>query len=177
MFFFLDRCKVFQSDRKLFHEGTGICFSFHFIRFHFHCFCGAAVQCCAFSFVQQQYIQQAYQKRKRVAVCTYVRHVSERRGQRTSSNRPRREAYVTSDLFSPEAWRQHSWHYQVSSLQLRSIMKTLYSILNLCSLGIVFLMYYSFLGERSGRRRPPAERSALYVHTTRHCTPSPLPII
>ena len=62
-FLLFDRCKVFQSDRKLFHEGTGILFSSQFFRFHLHCFCGAPVPCCAFSFVQQ-YIQQEYQKRK-----------------------------------------------------------------------------------------------------------------
>ena len=61
--YIFDRCKVFQSDRKLFHEGTGILFSSQFFRFHLHCFCGAPVPCCAFSFVQQ-YIQQEYQKRK-----------------------------------------------------------------------------------------------------------------
>ena len=51
--FFVDRSKVFQSDRKSFHEGTGIFFPpFLFgFRFHFHCFCGAAVPCWAFSFV------------------------------------------------------------------------------------------------------------------------------
>ena len=70
-------------------------------------------------------IQQAYQKRKRITppqVYMYARHVSERRGRRRSGNRPRREAYVASDLSSPEAWRD-SWHCQVASLQLKSIMK------------------------------------------------------
>ena len=109
-FLFFDRCKVFQSDRKFIHEGTRILFSSQFFRFHFHCLCGAAVPCLASSFIQQ-YIQQAHQKRKIITlprVCKYVRHVSERRGRRTSGNRPRREAYVASELFSPEAWRQDS---------------------------------------------------------------------
>ena len=149
-----------------FMRGRGFCFLPNFLRFYFHCFRGAAtVPCCAFSFVQP-YIQQAYQKRKRITlprVCTYVRHVSERRGRRTSGNRPRREAYVASELFSPEAWRQDSWHYQVASLQLTTIDLEK-NVFNHGPLSAWYsnLLYFSFLSERSGRRRPPVERSASY---------------
>ena len=148
IFLFFDRCKVFQSDIKLFHKGAGIFVLFNFFGsfslFSRCCYC--AVLCFLFPcqkrkrlcFVQQ-YIQQARQKRKRITlprVCTYVRYVSERRGPRTSGNRPRREAYMASELYFPEAWRG-AWHYQVASLQLRSIMKELYSIMDLCPLCIV----------------------------------------
>ena len=158
---------MFQSeDRKSNHEGTGLCFPPIVL------VCIAAMPCCAFSFVQQ-YIQQAYQKRGRLIlsrVCTYVRHASERRGRRTSDNRPQREAYVASELFSPEAWRQDSWHYQVTSVQLRSIMMKLYSIMDLCPLTIVILMCFSFVNKCSGRRRPLAERTALKLLTDIYVT-------
>ena len=115
------------------------------------------------------YIQQAYQKKQRTAlpgvVCTYVRHVSERSGR----NRPRREAYVAPELYFPEAWRRDSWHNQVASLELQSKQK-LYQVFSHGPLSPPHnLMYFSFLRERSGRRRPPAERSALYlVQRTRY---------
>ena len=66
--FFVDRSKVFQSDRKSFHEGTGIFFppNFFGFRFHFHCFCGAAVPCWAFSFV--------------IYTSTYSKHIKRGKG-------------------------------------------------------------------------------------------------
>ena len=114
-FFFLDRCKVLQSGRKMLYErGRGF-FFFPKFRFHFYWFCGDAVPCCALSFVHT-----AIYRKKIITtlpgVCTYVRHLSKRSGR----NRWRREANVASELFSPEAWRWDSWHYQVASLYLRS---------------------------------------------------------
>ena len=53
----------------------------------------------------------------------------------------------------PGAWRLGSWHFQVASLHLQSSTDFLFSASD----------YYSFLGKRSGRRMPPAERSALYL--------------
>ena len=41
-------------------------------------------------------------------VCTYVRYVSECRRPRTPGNLPRREAYMASELVSPEGWRRDS---------------------------------------------------------------------
>ena len=54
------------------------------------------------------------------------------------------------------AWRRGSWHFQVASLHfLQSIMNH-----------FVRFTLFSFLSKRSGRRMPPAERSALYyIHT------------
>ena len=52
----------------------------------------------------------------------------------------------------PGVWRRGSWHFQVASLHLLSIM-------NLCPRHTIFP---SYLSKRSGRRMPPAERSALY---------------
>ena len=56
-------------------------------------------------------------------------------------------------VFSGVRWRG-SWHFQVASWHLQSIM-------DLRPLHTIF--YFSFLSKRSGRRKPPAERSALYV--------------
>ena len=53
----------------------------------------------------------------------------------------------------PGAWRRGSWHFQVASLHLQSSMDFSLSASH-C---------FSFLSKRSGRRRPPAERSALYI--------------
>ena len=112
---FFDRCKAFQSGRKLLHQRGSFFFSFRIFRFHFHCFCGgAAVPCCAFSFVHTACLNKKISTLS--GVCTYARHVSERSGR----NRPRREAYMASKLFSPEACRRDSWHCQVASLQLQS---------------------------------------------------------
>ena len=47
-----------------------------------------------------------------------------------------------------------SWHVQVASLRLQSIMGT--------SVRFTSCLYFSFLSKRSGRRMPPAERSALH---------------
>ena len=126
-FLFLDRCKVFQSDRRrIFHEGTGILFFFPFCSVSFSLFlrCCCAGQCSLFrtTAVHTASMPKEEKGYPTSGMCTYVRHVSERKGRRTSGNRPRREAYVASELFSPEAWRQDSGHYQVASLQLRSIM-------------------------------------------------------
>ena len=114
--FFLTGARYSNQAENCYMRGQG--FSFRKKRFHFRCFCGA---CCAvLCFLLRTYqTHTAYQKKKRITlpgVCTYVRHVSERSGR----NRPRREAYVASELFSPEAWLQDSWHYQVITLHLQS---------------------------------------------------------
>ena len=58
----------------------------------------------------------------------------------------------------PGAWRRGPWHFQVASLHLPSSMDFFFSASH----------YFSFLGKRSGRRMPPAERSALcYILYTR----------
>ena len=44
-FLVFDRRKVFQSDRKIVHEGTGIFFLSIFFGFIFIVFCGTAVPC------------------------------------------------------------------------------------------------------------------------------------
>ena len=112
-----DRYKVFQLGRKLLHE-RGREFSFFIPKFSvsfslFLRYCCAVL--CSLSYIRvQTYSISKEEKSPLPGVCTYVRHVSERSGQ----NRPRREAYVASELFSPEAWRRDSWHYQVASLQL-----------------------------------------------------------
>ena len=98
----------------------GVFFFFQEFSFHFHCFRGAALPCCAFSFVHTivQHIKRGKKLPYLECVRTYVRTaVSERSGR----NRPRREAHVASELFSPEAWRRDSWYYcQVASLQQQS---------------------------------------------------------
>ena len=107
-FLLFSGCEVFQAGRNLLHgRGRGFSFSFRRVRLHFHCFCDAAVPCRAFSFVHPStdIPGTAYQKKEISTlprVCTYVRHVSERSGR----NRPRRKAYVASELFIPEAWRR-----------------------------------------------------------------------
>ena len=55
--------------------------------------------------------------------------------------------------------------YQVTSLELTTIIikKQTISHHGPLSASHSSLMYFSFLDERSGRRRPPAERSALYT--------------
>ena len=87
--------------------------------------------------------------------CTYVRHKRERSGR----NRPRREAYVATELFSPEAWGRHSWplssrQFATNQLELTAdaqvfhncvpgknynpiIVKKLYSIMDLCPRRII----------------------------------------
>ena len=58
----------------------------------------------------------------------------------------------------PGAWRGGSWHFQVARLHfLQSSMDFSFSASH----------HFSFPSKRSGRRMPPAERSALYtVHVT-----------
>ena len=93
--FFFDRSKVFQSGRKISLEGTACFFFLSNVLFQFHCFSGAAVPCCALSFVHTASIP----KKKRITlpgVCTYERPVSERSGR----NRPRREACGVRAVFS-----------------------------------------------------------------------------
>ena len=63
----------------------------------------------------------------------------------------------------PRAWRRGSSHFHVASLHLQSSMKLLF----------VRFTLFSFLSKRSGRRIPPAERSALYIHTGRGATARP----
>ena len=156
-FFFFERCNVFQSGRKLLHGGTGNVFLSKHLRLIFIVFAVLLRR----AVLSPSYIQQAYRKKKRITlpgVCTYVRYVSER----SRRNRPRREAYAASELFFHEVWRRGSWPYQVASLQLQSFKKTT-QVFNHGPLSALHnLMHFSFLGERSGRRRPPAERSALY---------------
>ena len=115
-FVVVDWCKVFQSDRKLFHEGTGFFFFPTFsVSFPLLLRCCCAVLLCravlSFSMskeekaVRRTAVHTRMSKRKRITlprVCTYVRHVSERRGPRTSGNRPRSEGHRASELFSPE---------------------------------------------------------------------------
>ena len=55
-------------------------------------------------------------------------------------------------VFFPGAWWRGSWHFQVASLHLQSSM----------DLSLSASHYFSFLSKRSGRRMPPAERSALH---------------
>ena len=113
-------------------RGRGFFFLSIFFRFIFIVFAVLLLLCRAV--LSLSYIQQAYQK-KRISLTgafTYVRHVRERSGR----NRPRREEYVASELFIPEAWRRDSWHYQVDSLQLQS-QKKLYAIMDLCPLRII----------------------------------------
>ena len=91
LFLFFDRCKVFQSDRKIFHEGAGIFFLFDFFGFIFIVF---AVLLCR-AVLSLSYCSSTYSKHSKRGkgspdlgyVYTYVRHVSERRGRRTSGNR------------------------------------------------------------------------------------------
>ena len=87
-------------------------------------------------------------------------------GRRTPSIRPRCESFVASELFSPVAWRQDSWHYQVASLQLLSNMKKLYSIMDLCLLGIVVLCIFPSLASVAGGAGRPRSDSpcTIYQH-------------
>ena len=96
---------MFQSGRKLLHErGRGFYFLQEIFGFIFIVF---AVLLYWAVLSLSNIPGTAYQK-KRIntipGVCTYVLHASEHSGR----NRPRREAYVASELFSPEAWRRDS---------------------------------------------------------------------
>ena len=66
----------------------------------------------------------------------------------------------------PGAWRRGSWHFQVASLHLQSSM----------DLSLSASHYFSSLSKRSGRRMPPAERSALYSSTNTSHSSSTLDI-
>ena len=81
---------------------------------------------------------------------TYVRH-------------PRREAYVASEQFFPEARRRDSWHYQVASLQLQSQKNV---IINHGPQSIWHIsMYNIFLSERAGGvGRPRSEAPFMYYY-------------
>ena len=115
-FSFLTGAMCSNQAEKYYMRGGGFFFLsnfFGFIYFVFAVLLWRAV-------ISLSYIQQAHQNKKMITlpgVRTYVRHVSERSGR----NRPRREAYMASELFFPEAWRWDPWHYQVAScLQLES---------------------------------------------------------
>ena len=136
---------MFQTNRKLLHEGAGILFSSQFFRLHLQCFCGAAVPCCALSFVQQ-YIQQAYQKRKK-GLLPDLGYVYVGRDVRPATARDAKRMWRPSCFLLKHDGRIDSWHYQVASLQLRANMEKLYSIMDLCPLGIV--IWCIFLPERA----------------------------
>ena len=63
----------------------------------------------------------------------------------------------------PEAWQRGSWHCPFATATI--IKKTTFNHGPL-SASHSNLMYFSSLSERSGRRRPPAERSAVYTNNT-----------
>ena len=120
LFLFLTGCKVFQSGRKLLHErGRAFVFLSEFFGSIFIVFavlllCRAVLSLSCIP-VRTRTISKEQNKYPIPGVCTYVRH-------------PRREPYVASEQFSPEAWRPDSWHYQVASLQLLcTIINKLYS--------------------------------------------------
>ena len=62
----------------------------------------------------------------------------------------------------PEAWQRGSWHCPFATATI--IKKTTFNHGPLSASHN--LMYFSSLSERSGRRRPPAERSAVYTNNT-----------
>ena len=110
--------------------------------------------CCAFSFVHTSTdIEHTRYQKKKIStppgVCRYVRH-------------PRREAYVASEQF----FLKHGGGTLgiINSPVCNYNHRKLYFITDLCPLRIIwYLVCFSFLSERCGRRRPRAERSALYV--------------
>ena len=115
--------------------------------------CGADMPCCALYF----FVHTAHQKKKISTYPTYLGYV------RTYGSRQGDEAYVASELFSPGAWRG-------------TLGITKSPVCNYDHRNTIFnhgprsaphrsLIYFSVLSERSGRRRPPAERSALYIRT------------
>ena len=139
-------------------RGDGDFFSSRTFRFHFNCSCCAAVPCCEFSFVYTSAEKEhhtRYQKKKistLPGVCTYVRH-------------PRREAYVlpSSFLLKHGGGTAGSIKSPVCKYNLK---KNYIPVNNHGPLSASHnLMYFLFLSERSGRRRPPAKRSALYTPT------------
>ena len=139
-------------------------FFFPKFRFHFHFFCGAAaVPCCAFSPVHT-----AVTRNKKISTLRtlgmYVRTACERIA--------RVAKRMCLPTFSPEAWRRDSWHIK-SPVCNYNHKKTIF---NHGPLSVSHnLMCFSFLSERSGLRRPPAERSALYfIYTVDETIPGGL---
>ena len=72
---------------------------------------------------------------------------------------------VVSEGCFPASWRRGSSHFEVASFHVRSSMDFSFPASH----------YFSFLSKRSGRRMPPAERSALYLVYFYHRTLSALP--
>ena len=72
IFFFLTRCKVLRSGRKLLHERGRRFFFFPNFWVHFHCFWCAAVPCCAFSFVHRSADMEHIKRRKSVPYLGYL---------------------------------------------------------------------------------------------------------
>ena len=68
---------------------------------------------------------------------------------------------MASKLFSPEAWRRDPCTIKSPVCNYGHNKKTIFNH-GLLSASHSNLMNFSFLSERSWRRRPPAERSALY---------------
>ena len=113
-------------------RGDGdFCFLSKFFGFIFIVF---AVLLCP-AVLSPSYIQQAYQKKKRMTlpgVCTYVRHVSEH----SEQNRPHRETYEACELFF--FWSMAAGRLALSSRQFATtIMRKLCSIMDLCPLRLI----------------------------------------
>ena len=103
--FFLTGARCSNQAGNYYTRGDGDFFflSENSVSFSLFLRCCCAVLCVLFR--TYEYRHRTYRKKKistLSGVCTYVRHVSEHGGR----NRPRCEAYVASELFSPEAWRR-----------------------------------------------------------------------
>ena len=130
-------------------EGRGFFLLPHFFCFVLRWFCGAAVPCCAFYF----FAHTTYQKNK-------------------LSTNPTWGMYVRQPPAMRHMWRPSCFLLNHGGGALGNIKspvcnydnnkKTIFNHGPL-SASHSNLMYFSFLSERIGRRRSPAERSALYV--------------
>ena len=129
--------------------------------FHASCCC-----VCSTHRLQQALVQHAHQ-----SVSVPIRHPSDKNSSVTSfeadiyiyttSQIQQNTRYIIRGIlmrvaflgYFPGAWQRGSWYFQVAGLHLQSSMDFSFSTPH----------YFSFLSKRSGRRMPPAERSALHV--------------
>ena len=149
-------------------RGTGICFSFRNVRFHLHCFCGAAaVPCCALSLFFRAVcflFLSTYSTSKEENKCpTWGMYV------RPYGNRPRCEAYVASELFLPKNGGGTLGIIKPPVCNYDH-KKTTFNHGPL-SASHSNLMYFSFLSKRSGRRRPPGSEAPCNRTTYLDLTP------
>ena len=121
-------------------RGDGIFVSFRFFRFHFHCFCGAAALLCC-----------AVLSRSYIPGTRYIQHIKKRKS-----------VPYLGNVLTVRSYLQCARHVTLGIIKslicnYNNHKKVYIDLLSASR----YSMYFSFLSERSRRRRPPAERIAL----------------